>query len=192
MRAEGIAVSTDGLIWTQGAGEYGKGWSHTGQGVSVRQGETIYIRFFSNMPGTSLHVTEHGRRWGGWRTLGPAVTEEIGSSRDFPIIIRLSKVGTPESTVAWLNGRGTSGIWSGLVAPGPYDLALHGEARWTLPPIIVNPEVKPTGFWAALLNWLKPAEEPPEQSFAVPDSGATAGLLALSLALLLAAARYGR
>lgn len=185
VRAEGIAISTDGLIWAKGAGGYGKGWNYTGRGVSVRQGETIYIKFYSATPGVALHYTEHGRRWGGWRTMGPALTGEITSSHDLPVILRISKVGTPESTVAWVNGRGTSGIWSGLPAPGPYDLALHGEAKWTLPPIVVNQEVKPPGFWAALLNWLNPPAETPDDAVAVPDTGLSAGLLALSLTLLI-------
>lgn len=189
MRAEGIAVSTDGLIWAKGAGGYGKGWNYTGRGVSVRQGETIYIKFYSATPGVALHYTEHGRRWGGWRTMGPVLTGEITSSHDLPVILRISKVGTPESTVAWVNSRGTSGIWTGLPAPGPYDLALHGEAKWTLPPIVVNQEVKPHGFWAALLNWLNPPSETPDDAVAVPDTGRSAGLLALSLTLLLIARR---
>lgn len=189
VRAEGIAVSTDGLIWTKGAGGYGEGWSNSGRGVSVRQGETIYIKFYSATPGTMLHFTEHGRRWGGWRTLGPALTDGIGDSHDFPVILRISKAGTPESTVAWVNGRGTSGIWSGLQAPGPYDLGLHSEARWTQPPIVVHPEQKPPSLWARLLDWLNPPAEPAAGIASVPDEGLSAGLLALSLTLLLAIRR---
>lgn len=189
VRAEGIAVSTDGLLWTKGAGSYGKGWNHTGRSVSVRQGETIYIKFYSATPGVVLHCTEHGRRWGGWRTMGPVLTDEITASHDLPIILRISKAGTPESTVTWLNGRDASGTWRGLPAPGPYDLALHDGAKWTLPPIVVTQDTKPPGFWAALLKWLNPPAEAPDDAVAVPDLGLSAGLLALSLTLLIAAQR---
>ena len=192
VRAEGIAVSTDGLIWTKGVGGYGEGWNYSGRGVSVRQGETIYIKFYSATPGVVLHYTEHGRRWGGWRTMGPALTDGIGDSHDFPVILRIAKAGTPESTVAWVNGRGTSGIWSGLSAPGTFDLALHGEAKWTLPPIVVNPEQNPPLFWARLLEWLNPPAGPADGFVSVPDEGLSAGLLALSLALLLGARRLRR
>ena len=185
-RAEGIAVSTDGLTWIKGAGGYGKGWSYTGRGVSVRKGETIYVKFYSATPGVALHCTEHGRRWGGWRTMGPALSEDVTASHDLPVILRISNVGTPESAVAWVNGRDTAGTWRGLLAPGPYDLALHGEAKWTLPPIVVSEDLKPQGFWAAFVNWLNPsAEETPGDFVAVPDTGLSAGLLALSLTLLI-------
>lgn len=189
VQAEGIAVSTDGLTWIKGAGGYGKGWSYTGRGVSIRQGETLYIKFYSPTQGVVLHYTEHGRRWGGWPTMGPVLTADVTASLDLPIILRISKAGTPESTVAWLNGQDTSGTWRGLPAPGPYDLALHGEARWTLPPIVVNQEVKPPGFWAAFVNWLNPSAETPDDVVAVPDLGLSAGLLALSLTLLIVVRR---
>jgi FtsP/CotA-like multicopper oxidase with cupredoxin domain len=184
-RAEGIAVSTDGLVWTQGAGAYGKGWNYAGQGVSVRQGDTVYVRYFSPNPGVALHFTEHGRRWGGWPTMGPQLIDNIGLTHDFPVVLRISKIGTPECTITWLNGRGTSGLWSGMTTPGPYDLALHGEAKWTLPPIVVNEAPKPRGFWAQLASWLNPPSEPTDGIVSVPDNGLTAGLLAFSLTLLL-------
>lgn len=188
-RAEGIAVSTDGLIWTHGAGAYGKGWNYAGQGVSVRQGDTVYIRYFSPNPGVALHFTEHGRRWGGWPTMGPALVESVGLTHDFPVILRISKIGTPESLVTWINGIGPPGQWSAMTAPGPYDLALHGEAKWTLPPIVVKEATKPHGFWAQLVSWLSPPSEPSDGIASVPDTGLTAGLLAFSLTLLLVVRR---
>src|SRR5688500_18249461 len=138
LRADGIAVSTDGLVWTKGAGGYGDGWN-TGTGVSIRQGGTLYIKYYSDEGENALSFSEHGRKpEGAWRAIGPVLSDGLGAHTQDPIILRISDVGTSKSTVAWINGNGKSGVWSGPQAPGPYDLALHSEARWTLPPIVIT------------------------------------------------------
>ena len=193
LRADGIALSTDGLIWTKGVGGFGEGWNYSGRGISVRQGETVYVKYYSDQPEASLYFTEHGRKWGEWRSVGPALTPDFGQTILDPVILKISNVGTPNCTIAWVNGRGTSGIWSGLPAPGPYDLALHGEARWTLPPIVVTEAPKPPGFWASLLNWFNtPSPGPSNGVYSVPDNGLTAGLLAFALLSLRALHRRMR
>jgi hypothetical protein len=188
-RRDGIALSNDGLIWTKGAGGYGDGWRYTGQGISVRAGETVYIKYYATTANAALYFTEHGRKWGGWLTMGPQLIDGIGRSSLEPVVLRISKIGTPECTIAWVNGRGKSGIWSGMIAPGPYDLALHGEARWTLPPIVVSEAPKRQSFWAKLGGLFSP-DPPPTGggggggTHSVPDGGATAGLLAFALLTL--------
>jgi hypothetical protein len=107
------------------------------------------------------------------------------------VILKLSEIGTSKSTVAWINGRGKSGIWSGPPAPGPYDLALHNEARWTLPPIIVT-EAPKSSLWSGLLAWLnRPGSPTPSGIHSVPDGGVTLILFALAL-MSIAMARWIR
>ena len=192
-RADGIALSNDGLIWTKGAGSYGDGWNYTGKGITVRTGEALYIKYYADAPNAALYFTEHGRKWGGWLTMGPELIDGIGSSPDKPIILRISNIGKPGCTVAWVNSRDRSGIWSGPIAPGPYDLALHGEARWTLPPIVVSDAPKPQSFWAKLGAWFESdpthADGGGDGIRSVPDRGSTAVLLAMALLVMGAVGR---
>ena len=182
------------MIWTKGAGSYGEGWNYTGQGITIRAGETLYIKYYSTTPNSALYVTEHGRKWGGWPTMGPELTDGIGSSPLEPIVLRVSKIGTPGCTVAWINGPGNPGIWSGPRAPGPYDLALHGEARWMRPPIVVSDAPKHQSFWSMLGGLFAP-DSPPTGggggNHSVPERGATAVLFGIAL-LALAGARRCR
>jgi hypothetical protein len=174
-------VSKDGLIWSKGVGAYGEGWNYTGTGIVARVGETIYVKYFASTPDSALHFADHGRKWGEWRAMGPALIDNIGISPLEPVILRISNVGTPGSTVAWINGPGKSGIWSGLLAPGPYDLALHAGARWSLPPIVVTDAPKPQSFWSRLAGFFKPDPPRPgggDEIRTVPDNGVTAVLLA--------------
>jgi hypothetical protein len=173
------------LIWTKGAGSYGDGWNYTGQGITVRAGETLYIKYYASAPNAALYFTEHGRKWGGWLTIGPELNDEVGSSPLEPVILRISHIGTPSSTVTWINGRGKSGIWSGLIAPGPYDLALHGEAQWMRPPIVISEAPKRQSFWSKLGELFSP-DSPPDSgggggNHSVPDTGETAVLFAVTL-----------
>ena len=163
-------------------GSYGSGWGVTGTSVNVRQGGTLYIKYYSDAPDAALCYADHGRDSGGWRAIGPALANGIGSHPNEPVILRITDVGTAKSTVAWINGPGKSGIWSGLPAPGPYDLALHNEARWTLPPIVVTEAPKPPSFWSSVLGWLNPPTPAPTGNLhSVPDGGTTALLLVFAL-----------
>jgi hypothetical protein len=172
------------MVWTKGAGSYGDRWGYSGKGISVRQGGTIYIKFYSDVAGAGLYFAEHGRRWGEWHMVGPVLTHGVGSHPNEPVILRISDVGTAGSTVAWVNARDKSGIWSGLPAPGPYDLALHANARWTLPPIMVT-EAPRRSFWSGLLV-RQPAEPPPPPDAVhfVPDGGQSIALSALAVLFL--------
>jgi hypothetical protein len=187
MRADGIALSTDGLIWTKGVGAYGEGWGDAGTGVSVQQGGTLYIKYYSDVENVSLLIADHGRSWSGqWNAVGPVIAAGAGQHANEPIIIRISHVGTEKSSVAWTNGRGKSGIWRGISRPGPYDLALHVDAKWTLPPIVVNETPPRPSFWSALFGSPNTPPNPGSQLHSVPDNGATAilflvGLLSLAV-----------
>jgi hypothetical protein len=191
-RADGIAVSTDGLIWTKGAGAYGDAWEVASMGISVRAGGTLYIKYYSDVSDATLCYTEHGRKAGAWRTVGPVLANGVGALPSEPVILKISDVGTSKSTVAWINGRGKSGLWPGLRAPGPYDLALHDGAKWTAPPIVVVEAPKRPSFWTRLFS--TPDEMPKRSSeaiFSVPDEGITAVLFAFAL-LILAMAQGSR
>jgi hypothetical protein len=150
LRANGIAVSTDGTNWTDGVGGYGSAWGASGASVSVAQGGTLYIKYYSDAGDVALHVANHGRKWGGWRTIGPVLAHCIGAHPNEPVILKISDIGTSKSTAAWVNGRGKPGVWNGLPAPGSYDLALNGEAQWTRPPIVVT-EAQRTAFWSSVV-----------------------------------------
>lgn len=148
----------------------------------MRQGATLYIKYYSDASDAALCYADHGRTTGGWHAIGPALADGLGAHAGEPVILRISEVGTSKSTVAWVNGVGKSGIWSGLPAPGPYDLALHDGARWTLPPIVVMEVPKPPSFWSSLTAWLKP--DPPaaaSTAYSVPDGGPSLVLFAIAL-----------
>lgn len=186
-------MSTDGLIWTKGVGSYGEGWGNAGSGIRVRQGDTLYIKYHSNVEDAALCYADHGRKAGGWRAIGPTLADGIGRHSNEPVILKISDVGTPKSTVAWVSGPGKSGIWSGLVAPGPYDLALHDGARWTLPPIVVSELPKRGSFWASLAGWLNPeTPAPTEPIHSVPEEGLSVILLAFACLSLAAVRRMWR
>jgi hypothetical protein len=190
VRADGIALSTDGLIWTKGVGAFGDGWGNTGTGISVREGETLYIKFYSSTrTNIALCYAEHGRDWDSWKTTGPAVDAGAGDSLERPIVLRISKIGTPSSAVMWMNGNRTSGMWSAFTETGAYDLGLRPGEMWTVPPINVTKAPPSHSFWADLFGWLKSdTPEPTNAIHSVPDGGASVALLTLAL-LVLAAVR---
>lgn len=153
-----------------------------GSGIIVRQGGTLYIKYYSGAGDAALNYADHGRKVDGWHSFGPVLADGVGLDINEPVILRISNIGTPESTVAWVNGKGPSGIWSGPTKPGPYDLALHGGAKWTSPPLVITDASKKPSFWARLLGAPETAPTTPQDSFVyVPDGGATATLLALAL-----------
>jgi hypothetical protein len=106
--------------------------------VRVHQGATLYIKYYSDAGDAALHYTTAGRKWGAWRTMGPVLAHNIGTHPNDPVILKITEVGTSNSTVTWANGRGKCGTWSGLLTTGPYDLAIDYKTRWTRPPIIVT------------------------------------------------------
>ena len=170
-------------------GGYGEGWGDAGTGLSVRQGGTVYIKYYSGKGDAALHYADHGRKIGGWHATGPMLADGVGLDVNEPVILKISGIGTSESVVTWVNGRRTSGLWSGITRPGPYDLALHDRAKWTSPPLVITEAPKRSSFWARVLG-LPPSgpTNPSDAIFSVPDSGATAALFALAL-LSLAIAR---
>lgn len=182
-------MSTDGLVWVKGVGSYGDAWGNAGTGITVPQGGTLYIKYYSDRHEAALSVADHGRQWGEWRAIGPILSDNLVTRPDAPVVLRVSDVGTSTSTVAWMNGRGRSGIWSGLTAPGAYDLALHEAAKWTLPPIVVTAVPKPS-FWS---NFLREPEAIQTTRSAriqsVPEDGFSAGLFVLALLSLAIAHR---
>jgi hypothetical protein len=172
------------MIWANGAGSYGAGWGKAGRGVTVRQGGTLYVKYYSGVDDARLSFAEHGAKAVKWRAIGPVLAGGIGNHPGEPVVVKFSNVGTRDSTVVWTNGRGTSGRWSGLPAPGAYDLALHAGAQWTLPPIYVTQDSKPS-FWStfvALFRSDRPAATGP--TYAVPETGGTAWLLGAALLAL--------
>jgi len=182
LRADGIALSTDGLIWTKGVGGYGAGWGNAGNGLSVQQGGTVYIKYYSDAESVTLTFADHGRSSdGAWHSIGPALAAGVGQHPSEPIVLKISDVGTNKSSVAWINGRGKSGIWPGIPKPGPYDLALHLDAKWTLPPIVVYEAPRRPSFWSSLFGTQNTPPRSAEQFHSVPDSGATAILFAIAL-----------
>jgi hypothetical protein len=181
LRADGIALSTNGLIWTKGVGAYGAGWGDAGTGISVQQGGTLYIKYYSDTEDVALLIADHGRSWTGqWNAIGPVITPGIGQHANEPVILKISNVGTDKSSVAWVNGR-KSGIWRGIPRPGPYDLALHADAKWTVPPIVVNEAPRRPSFWATLFGTPNTPQSPGGQLHSVPDGGTTAILLLIGL-----------
>lgn len=156
----------------------------------MRQGETIYIKYYTDAADAVLCYADHGRKSDGWRAIGPALLGSVGTHPNEPVILKITNVGTPKSTVAWINGHGKSGIWSGLPAPGPYDLALHDEARWTLPPIVIT-EAPKSSLWSNLMGWLNTPTPPAPTgtTYSVPDGGITALLFVLALASMAVARR---
>jgi hypothetical protein len=171
-------------------GGYGEGWGDAGRGISVREGGTLYIKYFSGEGDASLHYADHGRKIGGWHGVGPMLADGVGLDVNEPVILKISGIGTPESVVTWVNGRGTSGLWSGITRPGPYDLALHDRAKWTSPPLVIVEAPKRSSFWARVFR-LPPSgpTTPGESIFSVPDGGATAVLLGFALLCLTLARR---
>ena len=181
-------MSTDGLIWTKGVGSYGQGWGNTGTGVTVRAGGTIYIKYYSEVEDVTLGYADHGRKSDGWRSVGPVLEDRIGTLPNEPVILRITDAGTRKCTIAWINARGKSGLWNGPQAPGPYDLALHDGATWTVPPLVIQEVPNRPSFWAGIFGG-RDVAPPPRSNLivSVPDGGATAVLFAfalLSLALL--------
>jgi hypothetical protein len=182
LRADGIALSTDGLIWTKGVGGYGESWGNAGTGVSVQQGATVYIKYYSDVESVTLTFANHGRSSdGAWYPIGPAIAAGLGQHRNEPIILKISDIGTSKSSVSWINGRRRSGIWPGIPSPGPYDLALHVDAKWTLPPIVVNEAPRQPSFWASLFGPPNTSVRAANEYYSVPDTGATAILFAMAL-----------
>jgi hypothetical protein len=166
-------------------GGYGDGWGNTGASVSVRQGGTLYIKYYAAANDAMLCYADHGRASGGWHAIGPALADGIGEHAGAPVILKISDAGTAKSAIAWVNGRGKSGIWPGLPAPGPYDLALHDGARWTVPPIVVTEVPKPPSFWSSVVEWLRSdAPAPASVAHSVPDAGASFVLFAIALVVL--------
>ena len=189
MRADGIALSTDGLIWTKGVGVYGDAWGEAGTGISVRAGSTVYIKFYTHSrenPG--LFYADHGRREPNWTRKGPELPEDQDHSAGTPVILRITDVGTRKSTIAWINSPQRTGIWAGIKQPGSYDLALHYDAQWTLPPLTVTEDTKP-GFWGNLAAWWNADQPAPNNSVvSVPDQGSSLYLFGFALAMLAAVA----
>lgn len=178
--ADGIAFSTDGHAWTTGAGSYGKGWGDVGQGISVRAGSTIYIKYYSiSRDGNALSYATHGAKWGNWLKVGPALTGSVGNDPANSIILRVDNIGTPQSSARWMNGTGT---WGGILFPGAYDFGFDRNALWTRPPLVVQPAERPS-WWAALWRPSSLAQTEPESTtgVTVSDSGGTAVLLGCAL-----------
>jgi hypothetical protein len=185
LQADGIAISSDGLIWTKGVGAFGEGWGATGTGINVREGETLYVKFYSSdKTNIALRYAEHGRDWDSWRTTGPAIQLGAGDGSGNPIILRISHIGTPRSTVMWTNGKGSSGRWTAFTSVGAYDLGLHPGKLWTVPPINVTKATESRSFWGDFFGWFKPDNPAATTIHSVPDGGATAALLALALLAL--------
>lgn len=176
------------MVWNHGAGDYGDGWGASGKGVTVRQGDTVYIKYYADSTGGALAYAEHGRSWGWWRTAGPAIEAAVGCGSSHPVILKISNIGTPSSTASWVNGSGQSGLWSAFTAPGPYDLGLGEDAQWTNPPLVVRER--------SLLERLfgpfgsgngagggsdKAASFSDATVHAVPDQGSTLALAAVAL-----------
>lgn len=190
LRADGISLSLDGHVWTAGVGDYGNGWTDAGGGISVRQGGTLYIKYYSGTGEGALNYADHGRRISGWHAIGPVLAEGVGLDVNEPVILKISEIGTSGSTVTWVNARGKSGIWSGLPKPGPYDLALHEGAKWSSPPVVVTEAPKRSSFWARVLGTSPSSPTKPRDPIvSVPDGGATATLFALALLSLVFARR---
>jgi hypothetical protein len=182
LRADGISLSLDGFIWTAGAGGYGDGWGNANPGISIRQGGTLYIKYFSGAGDAGLSYADHGRKIGGWHAIGPMLADGVGWDINEPVILKITKIGTPESRMTWVNPLGKSGSWSGLSKPGPYDLALYEGAKWTSPPLVVTDAPKRSSFWARVLGLPESSPtKPGDGTFSVPDGGVTATLLAVAL-----------
>ena len=64
-------------------GGYGEGWGDAGRGISVREGGTLYIKYFSGEGDASLHYADHGRKIGGWHGVGPMLAALTLSSESF-------------------------------------------------------------------------------------------------------------
>jgi hypothetical protein len=181
LRADGIAVSTDGLVWTNGAGNYGRSWDQAGIGVSVPQGGTFYVKYNSPVSGASLHFADHGRKTGVWNPVGPRLAGGIGAHPGEPVMLKISAAGTPACSVTWMNGRESSGIWSGPPAPGPYDLALHDGAQWIGPAIVVTDAPRKPGFWSSLFGPRRPTRPDDNRIVTVPDIGSSTVLFLMML-----------
>jgi hypothetical protein len=173
-------LSPDGIVWLPGAGGYGRGWGDVGKGVSVETGATLYIRYYADGgENVSLRYAAHGADWGSWQTIGPALTRTVGNSATNPIILKLSDLGTPRSTITWVNGSGT---WHGFNTLGAYDFALRADARWTLPPISIT-NGSSSSWWRALWRGMRSDANtaPASPNAAVPDSGASGVLLVIAV-----------
>jgi MYXO-CTERM domain-containing protein len=181
LRGDGIALSHDGINWFAGAGGYGPGWGNVGRGISVPKGGTLYLKYYAQMrPGAGLYYANHGAEWGSWSTAGPQPGGSVGDGPGNPVVLKFSRVGTDRATVTWVNG---SGIWTALTTPGVYDLALHRDSIWSLPPITISSDHAP--FWPALRRWFQAEESSTSASIlSVSDSGGTGLMLGLALAAL--------
>jgi hypothetical protein len=178
LRADGVALSPDGVVWSATAGGYGQGWGNVGQGLTIPSGGTLYVKYYSEAAGdTSLYYATHGTEWGSWNKTGPTPSTNVGTSAANPIILKIEHAGTPKSLVTWVNGAGT---WRALSAPATYDLALGRESRWTLPPITIQSAPKSKSIWATLFGSDAPPKSEAEVT-SVPDSGATGMLLGIAL-----------
>lgn len=165
-------------------GGYGNGWNGSGSGIRVRQGQTIYVKFYSETgQNISLCFAEHGRGEGHWNSVGPEATDQIGNTATNPIILRITHAGTRQSMVTWTNGPGKSGGWAGPSAPGAYDLALDQHRKWTLPPIVVSEEKQPS-FWQRFFGSPTPQTPSTGGVHAVSDAVQPLALLAGVLVLL--------
>jgi hypothetical protein len=185
LRADGIALSHDGVTWFAGSGVFGEGWGDVGKGISVPSGATFYAKYYSEAQAELvLHYAPHGTKWGSWHTAGPTLTGNIGNSAASPVILKFQNVGTPSSTVTWMNGSGT---WAGIIFPGSYDLALRHDAIWTLPPVTITPPAAQSRSWWRSVFGSSSARSTSGPT-SVPDGGGT--VLLLGLALLMGAALW--
>jgi hypothetical protein len=181
LRADGVALSPDGVAWTAAAGGYGRGWGDVGQGLNVPSDGTLYVKYYSETPGAaSLYYATHGTEWGSWNKTGPAPSANVGTSPSNPIILKIEHVGTAKSVVTWMNG---SGMWRALSAPATYDLALGKDSRWTLPPITIQGPATSKSIWARLFGPQSRTMAEGEVA-SVPDSGRTGVMLGLALVTL--------
>jgi hypothetical protein len=188
LRADGIALSQDGMTWLAGTGGYGKGWGDVGHGITVEAGSTVYIKYYSQKRAPrGLFFAPHGTKWGEWSHTGPVIPVGVGERAESPVVLKFEHVGTTKGTVTWVNGKGS---WAGINATGVYDLALQQDAMWTLPPLVI---IRKEPWWKALWPFggshASAGADP--VSYAVPDHSSTGFLLAISLACL-AIFRRGR
>ena len=179
LRADGIALSPDGITWLAGAGGYGNGWGDVGKGIKIKAGSTLYVKYYSEArTGLPLYHAPHGTKWGSWAAAGPALTGTIGDSPENPVILRFENVGTGKSNATWVNGKGT---WMAFPIAGAYDIGLQSDSKWTLPPITIHGQATFKSWFIGLLRSPNSNSENTEGTTSVPDAGQTGVLLAFAL-----------
>lgn len=190
LRGDGIALSRDGETWLPGAGAYGSGWGDVGEGLRVEAGSTVYVRYFATSEHASrLYYAAHGTRWGAWKEMGPDVGGALRPTRTNPVTLKLTNIGTKDCRVGWVNG---DGVWIAITSPGVYDLGLHPEAQWTVPPLtIVAPDKR--SWWAALFFPLRIDDYTRDPTvISLSDAGGTGVMLGMALVSVLLAKRIIR